>query len=337
MEINLEDGVLVAEPNELNPPVYDENSNYEETPVSDYDPQNLTGQHINLQTSDKPAQNVQYVPKKDFDALQANVAAVQENIAVPLDLSVGYVSAATAVIAVVEFVALIIVFSMLSNAGSKIRQLGSDLRTQNKDEKELSRKIALLESEIYLLKNEGENQKRLNEQKNFDFQSVNKFPQQPQTPLDTSYAPPSSPPPPPPEKFKAFVDDFNKLVQQISTIGDPFEAKKISNEFMHRYQIKDFSCSNFEARVSEPVPPPQFNISKNGDFWAYEYEPGTFAVVPSITVRNYRDNYHNQRAMGDVFDSNFETSKTYNKIFVNRPAIFKGMWNLSKKGNLELS
>ena len=272
------------------------------------------------------------IPKaEDLQALQS-LKSIQDSIAMPLGLSVGDVALGSIVLAIILLLILILTLIRLFSAFNKIDTLESRLENQSNKSQEMSKKISSLENELQKLKTDNENQRRINEQNFLEIQSVNRFPQ-PQTSMSNSYAPPSTPS----EKFQDFVDNFNRLVQQISSSGDPFEAKRISNEFMRRYEIKEFSCVNFEARVSEPVPPPQFNLSKNGDFWAYEYEPGIFAVVPSITVRNYRDNYHNQRAMGDVFNSNFETGRTYGRIFVNRPAIFKGMWNLSKKGSLELS
>ena len=291
-------------------------------------------------TQNEPPNEIATINEK-IDAIQNSinslpktetVQSIQDAISEPLDLPIGYVSSLAALLAIIEFVALIFAFVALSSAVSKIRQLSSELNNQKNAVKEMSKKFTKLEDEIHSLKSDGENQRRLNEQKFFELQNGNRFPQQPQIQTSVYNAPQNTPP----DKLKNFVDDFNQLMYQISTVS-PFEAKQFSNEFMRRYQIQEFSCVNFESRMNEPVPPPQFGMSKNGEFWAYEYESGIFAVVPSITVRNYRDNYHNARAMGDVFKSNFETGRTYSKIVVNRPAVFKGMWNLSEKGTLELS
>ena len=135
------------------------------------------------------------------------------------------------------------------------------------------------------------------------------------------------------DKYKDFVKDFNALVGQSG-----INLKNARSDFMRKYNVQTFTCTNFEARMNEPVPAPVFdsaNSVANPDYWAYEFESGVFAVVPNVKI--YSDNHHTARAMGEVFTSNFTAGRTYNKIHVNKPAIFKGMWNFEKQGELELS
>lgn len=135
------------------------------------------------------------------------------------------------------------------------------------------------------------------------------------------------------DKYKDFVKDFNALVGQSG-----MNLKNARSDFMRKYNVQMFTCTNFEARMNEPVPAPVFdsaNSLANPDYWAYEFESGVFAVVPNVKI--YSDNHHTARAMGEVFNSNFTAGRTYNKIRVNKPAIFKGMWNFEKQGELELS
>jgi len=140
------------------------------------------------------------------------------------------------------------------------------------------------------------------------------------------------PPPEPDDKYKNFIEDFNGLSNQKG-----FAAKDEAEKFVRKYNIRAFSCTNVADRMNDPIPPPVFAEApvNNADFWAYEFEAGVYAVVPRI--KNYTTNYHSDRAVGEVFSSNFNKGNTYSKIFVKKPAIFKGMWNLQQKGELELS
>lgn len=156
-------------------------------------------------------------------------------------------------------------------------------------------------------------------------------------PSVTAFPPPSSekmtPPPPKPEdKYKNFIEDFKELSNQKG-----FAAKDEAEKFVKKYNVRAFSCANVADRMNDPIPPPVFAEApiNNADFWAYEFESGVYAVVPRI--KNYTTNYHSDRAVGEVFSSNFDKGNTYSKIFVKKPAIFKGMWNLQQKGELELS
>ena len=134
------------------------------------------------------------------------------------------------------------------------------------------------------------------------------------------------------DKCRDFVKDFNNFASRSG-----YDARKAADEFLRKYNIQAFSCANHEARMNEPIPPPEFSsVSSvhNGDFWAYEVEAGVFAVVPR--VKAYTDNYHRARAAGMIFNSNFEPGNTYKNIRVNKVAIFRGMWNLAGAGELEL-
>ena len=132
-----------------------------------------------------------------------------------------------------------------------------------------------------------------------------------------------------------FVAEFNSL----ANMGG-FNLKKSRDEFVQKYQVRAFNCANFEARMNEPVPPPNFSEAVSvlsGEYWAVNLAGNLFAVFPN--VKTYSDNYHFSRAMGDVFDSNFSLGSTYNKIFVEKPAIFEcggNIWRLKEKGKLNL-
>ena len=129
--------------------------------------------------------------------------------------------------------------------------------------------------------------------------------------------------------------EFNSLASQGG-----FNFRKSRDEFLQKYKVRAFNCTNFEARMSEPVPPPKFfEVAEviSGDYWAINLKDNLFAVFPNIKI--YSDNYHTARAMGDVFESNFVSGMTYNKISVVNPAVFScsgNAWSLMKKGKLNL-
>lgn len=134
------------------------------------------------------------------------------------------------------------------------------------------------------------------------------------------------------DKCREFVNDFNALADKKG-----YELSEARKEFVSKYNVRQFSCINFQARMNEPIPPPTFGSPTSGqtaDLWAYEFDSGLFAVVPN--VKTYTENHHSARAMGAIFRSNF-TKGTYSKIRVEKPAVFKGMWNFEKQGELVLS
>ena len=132
------------------------------------------------------------------------------------------------------------------------------------------------------------------------------------------------------------TEEFNALAD----VQDRFNLKNMRNEFVQKYSVRAFSCTNFEARMNEPVPPPQFSESENiisSEYWAINNKGNIFLVFPN--VRQYTNNHHTARAMGEIFSSNFMVGKTYTKIFVQRPAIFEcigNVWKLKVKGMLRL-
>lgn len=131
------------------------------------------------------------------------------------------------------------------------------------------------------------------------------------------------------------VAEFNALSRQGG-----LHFKNSRTDFLRKYNVRAFNCVNFEARMNEPIPVPQFAEAAtilSGEYWAVPLRDNSFAVFPN--VRTYSDNYHTARAMGDVFDSNFTAGSTCNEIFVERPAIFDcsgEAWILKDKGNLRL-
>lgn len=128
---------------------------------------------------------------------------------------------------------------------------------------------------------------------------------------------------------------FNALAEQ-----EGHNLKTSRDDFVRKYKVRAFNCTNFEARMNEPVPPPKFveaPTAPSGEYWAVLLKDNMFAVFPN--VKTYSDNHHTARAMGEIFKSNFTPGRTYSNITVEQPAIFgcsETMWFLKKQGTLRL-
>lgn len=135
---------------------------------------------------------------------------------------------------------------------------------------------------------------------------------------------------------ESFVEEFNRL---SGLSGKDFtDARK---NFLKENQVVAFSCDNVSKRMNNPNQSPVFvEVSpvQRGDFWAILIQENTFAVLPN-PQNSYNDNLHMERAMVKVFDSNFKPNNTYDKIQVERPALFEKIgntWTLREKGYLIL-
>ena len=139
----------------------------------------------------------------------------------------------------------------------------------------------------------------------------------------------------PPSSERGVIADFNALAKQGG-----HNLKTAKDDFIRKYNVRAFNCSNFEARMNEPVPAPNFveaPSAPSGEYWAVPLKGNSFTVFPN--VRTYSDNYHTARAMGEVFNSNFAAGRTYSNITVEQPAIFDysdTAWFLKHKGSLRL-
>ena len=134
---------------------------------------------------------------------------------------------------------------------------------------------------------------------------------------------------------EAFVTDFNAL-SKLSGFG----ARRAREKFLRRHKVKAFTCANVEERMNRPKLAPKFaeaSSLSSGDFWASAVEGNTFAVVPN--VKTYTENHHAERALGVVFESNFDGG-TWSRLYVERAAVFEnvgGKWRLKQAGKIVLS
>ena len=132
-----------------------------------------------------------------------------------------------------------------------------------------------------------------------------------------------------------FVNDFNALEK----LGG-FSGRQAREKFLRRYKVRAFNCANVDERMNRPKLAPKFVEALSpagGDFWACVVEGNVFAVVPNL--KTYTENHHAERALGLVFESNFD-SGTYSRLRVERAATFEltGVtWKLKKPGKIFLS
>ena len=270
---------------------------------------------------------IEAVAQADFDAFKATAdkkfaeiqAKVDAAADIPLGSVAGYISVAAVSMALVAIMLCIVLCKENASRIDKMRENHSNqVRDTDKKISELKNKIADLE-------------RRVN-----DF----KVAQAEKIVVEKIESPPSKKiinfvPPEKTNKFDDFVNEFNAL---LSLSGQDADSRRAINDFIQKFSVRAFNCTNAEMRIDEPVPPPKFEEVtpvRSGNYWAFEFEAGTFAVVPKI--KNYNNNIHYQQAMGEIFKSNFNAGDSYNGIFIDKPAIFKGEWNLQTKGALILT
>lgn len=148
-----------------------------------------------------------------------------------------------------------------------------------------------------------------------------------------------SEPPSPPQTFYDIEDcisDYNALAEKSG-----YELKQAREEFVSKYNVRAFKCTNFEARMENHALPPKFTeatMTFGGEYWAVPVQENKFFVFPNI--KTYTDDFHAARAMGEIFKSDFKAGTTYEKITVNEPAVFEcagTVWNLKIQGILHLT
>ena len=244
-------------------------------------------------------------------------------------INTSYFAIGGIVLAVVTFIVCLII---KSGAQSKIDELTANLKERNKEISHLGSVINNLENDKI---NKLESKIKSLEQKikSLDYNQ----PSQPAAPVvmqkSNNYNPPqvTRREPTLADKCADFVSAFNSLSNKSA--GESITARE---EFAKKFKLKSFICDNSDMLINNPNLNPIFaEESFDGDYWAYEVEPNTYAVVPNVTT--YTEDLHIARAMGKVFDSNFVVGRNYSVIRVTKPAIFKGMWNLETRGRLELN
>lgn len=280
--------------------------------------------HIPIQNA--KLQNMKTEIKQELTKeFQTQIQTEVQSATAPLGNVTGYVTIGAIALSVISILVLLVIRSVLI---SKITRLTTIVNAQKENIGKLTDELTVIKSDIRTLKNSSE----------FSRYGVENTPPRydlgNSQPIQTMQAPPVQAPSAPSMQDK--LNDFTKEFNLLSGFSG-YELRKHREEFCNKYQIKGFSCKNFNERMNNPNLEPKFESSSNPvncDYWAYEISSDKLAVVPN--VKNYNENYHIPRAMVVVFNSNF-AGGNYSNISVKNPAIFNGMWNLSEKGELVLS
>lgn len=201
----------------------------------------------------------------------------------------------------------------------------SDNTKMKKDIRSLEEQINSLKAELITLRGEikrGENAHRAFEKETANFNSESAYPlkQQSKEPYDVSLA-------------DNFIREYNALYDMPE--GPDKAGKQMDLE--GNTLVKRFGCSNAHERLKNPDVKPIFANDADGLYLAYSLGNNYYAVLP--TYKTYENTRHVMYALGEVFDSNYE-SGAYKKIKVERPAIFvvsDDIWKLKEKGKLVLN
>lgn len=134
------------------------------------------------------------------------------------------------------------------------------------------------------------------------------------------------------QKSMEFAEEYNRI-QTITGMG----AREAKLEFQRKYKLCGFVCINSTERINHPEKEPQFQLRDSlldSAIWGFEI--GNFYVV-APNPRQYVGDDHNYGGMKELFESNFQPGRTYNKIKINSVAIMTHDLQIHKKGNLQLS
>lgn len=136
------------------------------------------------------------------------------------------------------------------------------------------------------------------------------------------------------KKNSLTLADCIKEFNAIASAENPELSRK---NFVEKYDVMVFRCTNSGERLDNSSLAPKFewmNSTNSGEYWAVLLEENLYAVFPNVQV--YTVSLH--RAMSYLFEAaNFNSSKTYNRIYVEKPAEINGYFECVSKGILRLS
>ena len=296
-------------------------------PQRETDSDNNSESSVNISIQDTKLQNIKTEIKQDLTKeFQTQIQTEVQAATAPLGNITGYVTSGAIALSVISILVLIVIRNEVISA---IKKLKLTVNSQKETIEKLTNELNVAKSEIRTLKNSSEISMPRYVSENLS--SVHELENSPQS--QKIQAPPQfTTSPSLNDKLKEFMEKFNALADFRGS-----ERIKLREEFFNKYQIKGFSCQNYNELMNNPNLEPKFETLSNPincDYWAYEISSDKFAVVPN--VKNYNENYHIARAMGIVFNSNF-VEGNYSNIRVKNPEIFSSMWHLSEKGELVLS
>lgn len=141
-------------------------------------------------------------------------------------------------------------------------------------------------------------------------------------------------------KYMDFVNKYNNLYRFSG-----YEAKQKRKTFEQDFNIRTFTCNNYEKRIDElsdireSYSEPTFKDSgSDGVYWATFMKDNMYAVVPRFNI-TYENQLHEMAGMKEAFNSDYKNEGAYKYIKVIKPAFFSylnGNWKLEEQGKLEL-
>ena len=134
------------------------------------------------------------------------------------------------------------------------------------------------------------------------------------------------------QKSMEFAEEYNRI-QTITGMG----AREAKMEFQRKYNLCGFVCINSTERINHPEKEPQFQLRESlMDSAIWGFKIGDFYVV-APNPRQYVGTDHDYGGMKELFESNFQPGRTYNKIKINNVAIMTHDLQIHKQGSLQLS
>lgn len=134
---------------------------------------------------------------------------------------------------------------------------------------------------------------------------------------------------------------FLEAYSEANDVADTALQKARFASLLVEFSVKRFTCTNPEARKTDPNAPPTFETRDEGDFWAIEKEDGSddYYVIPNPAIP-YSEERHRLCGMKEAFASNYQEGKTYTHMEIEAPARFNlmgSLWAPQRPGKIVLS
>ena len=148
-------------------------------------------------------------------------------------------------------------------------------------------------------------------------------------------------PEPEPEEESPPIVRFLEAYSEANDVVDTALQKARFASLLVEFSVKRFTCTNPEARKTDPNAPPTFETRDEGDFWAIEKEDGSddYYVIPNPAIP-YSEERHRLCGMKEAFASNYQEGKTYTHMEIEAPARFNlmgSLWAPQRPGKIVLS
>lgn len=137
-------------------------------------------------------------------------------------------------------------------------------------------------------------------------------------------------------KANAFINDYNSVAGVRVTGAQKRNAKR---DFMRKYSVVGFSCSNGNAVVTEKATPKYLTTTSDPEFYAYRIDVSTYAVVPALWF-GWEDAQLRMFGVDKMFSVNCNGDKNYSNVSIREAALFSvngDSWSLKKAGRADFT